>query len=150
MKKVFSFFIFVSSFFLSFGQTGNLVTNVGAVAFVSGTYTPTVTSTANIQSASATECQYIRVGNVVTMSGSFSIDPISASTTTSIELSLPIASNFDNISNLGGVARTTFFCEQTAFLSAQTTTDRIDVDFISSASCVLISVYTFSLTYKII
>ena len=62
---------------------------------LSGTYTPTITSITNIDSASASPAQYMRVGNAVTVSGYVAVDPTAAAST-EIAISLPIASNFAN------------------------------------------------------
>lgn len=57
----------------------------------SGTYTPTATNLVNISSTTTYACQWLRVGNVVTVSGR--IDIYTAATgTAAIRISLPIAS----------------------------------------------------------
>jgi hypothetical protein len=60
----------------------------------SGTYTPTYTNVANVSASTSTSCQYMRVGNTVTVSGQITITPTASATLTSIRVSLPIASNF--------------------------------------------------------
>lgn len=62
------------------------------IGMASGTYTPTLTNVTNISASTAYACQYMRVGNVCTVSGKVDIDPTAAG---AIELgmSLPIASN---------------------------------------------------------
>jgi hypothetical protein len=60
----------------------------------SGTYTPTLTNTTNVSSSTAVDCQYMRVGNVVNVSGQVTLTPTSASTQTLLGISLPIASSF--------------------------------------------------------
>lgn len=60
----------------------------------SGTYTPTLTNTTNVTSSSAKVAQWMRVGNVVTVSGRVDINPAIGSTLTQLEVSLPIASAF--------------------------------------------------------
>lgn len=62
------------------------------IGMSSGTYTPTLTNVTNISASTAYACQYMRVGNVCTVSGKVDIDPTAAG---AIELgmSLPIASN---------------------------------------------------------
>lgn len=56
----------------------------------SGTYTPTLTNQLNIASSSAGVCQYMRVGNVVTVSGRVTITPTAVGTV-ELLISLPIA-----------------------------------------------------------
>lgn len=67
-----------------------------AVAMSAGTYTPTLTGTANVEDLTAYVLSYYRVGNNVTVFGRLEIDPTTSSTTTALRLSLPIASNFAN------------------------------------------------------
>lgn len=68
----------------------------------SGTYTPTVTNTANLTSITSRRAQWLRVGNVVTVSGSFTatISGVSALP----HVSLPIASNLTDTAALSGTA----------------------------------------------
>jgi len=68
----------------------------------SGTYTPTVAGLANVDATTANECQYMRVGNVVTVSGRIQVDATASGTLTTVRCSLPIASTFTNEWNLGG------------------------------------------------
>jgi len=68
----------------------------------SGTYTPTVAGLANVDVTTANECQYMRVGDVVTVSGRISIDATATGTLTRVSCSLPIASTFTDEWNLGG------------------------------------------------
>lgn len=67
----------------------------------SGTYTPTLTGVTNVAASTNYTCQYTRVGNVVTVSGKFDLD-VTGAGATELRISLPIASNFTNASNLGG------------------------------------------------
>ena len=60
----------------------------------SGTWTPTITAITNVSASTAYAAQFTRVGNVVTGSAKFEIDPTTALTNTEFELSLPVASNF--------------------------------------------------------
>ena len=83
--------------------------NAGAVTgttnqyICSGTYTPTGTAGTNVASVTPQACQWIRVGNVVTVSGIAAFDPTAASTAgTVFTLSLPIASNLASVGDLAG------------------------------------------------
>jgi hypothetical protein len=84
--------------------------NAGAVTgttnqyIASGTYTPTLTNGTNIASSGSNICQWKRVGNVVTVSGSISAACTAANTASQLDLSLPIASNFTNNIQLAGFA----------------------------------------------
>jgi|ERR1044072_4939553 hypothetical protein len=75
---------------------------VGSVA-LSGTYTPTLTSNVNLTSSSISVCQYMRVGNVVTVSGKLTVD-YTASGNASVNISLPIGSSLVNDFEVAGVA----------------------------------------------
>ena len=70
----------------------------------SGTYTPTATAAANISSATPQVFQWIRVGNVVSVSGVVAITPTTgANTLTRIGISLPIASAMTAVTNCAGI-----------------------------------------------
>jgi hypothetical protein len=70
----------------------------------SGIYTPVLTNVANVAASTAYECQYVRVGNVVTVSGQVDIDPVAGAATCQLGISLPIASNFDGSNRGAGTA----------------------------------------------
>jgi hypothetical protein len=86
--------------------------NTGAVTgttnqyIASGTYTPTLTNGANIVSTTPHQCQWLRVGNVVTVSGGFFYSWTTNSVTTNINISLPIATTINNAYNLAGSCHT--------------------------------------------
>jgi hypothetical protein len=70
-----------------------------------GTYTPTLTNYYNISASSFdayTSTKYIRIGNIVTVSGSVIITPTTASSYVILELSLPIASTNTDQGTLTG------------------------------------------------
>ena len=81
--------------------------NVSAVAALGNvhslTYTPTLTNTTNIAASTAYVCQYMRVGNTVTVSGRVDIDP-TATGATLLGISLPIASNLASAAECCGSA----------------------------------------------
>jgi hypothetical protein len=68
----------------------------------SGTYTPTLSSIYNVASSTAFVCQYMRVGNVVTVSGVINVTATATNTWTRISMTLPISSNFDFSYRAGG------------------------------------------------
>jgi hypothetical protein len=68
-----------------------------------GTYTPTSSSTDNINGLSMAQAQYMRVGNTVTISGGFTVDANGAGTTR-FEIDLPVASVLATDSEAAGVA----------------------------------------------
>jgi len=76
--------------------------NINAANLVSGTYTPTLTDAGNTSARSASVCQYMRVGNVVTVSGRVTITATTNGVNTAFYVTLPIASTFANGDNVGG------------------------------------------------
>lgn len=69
----------------------------------SGTYTPTLTNGGNITSSSPGKCNYTRVGNIVNVYGYIQVTATTAGGIgTSIEISLPISSNFADSDELSG------------------------------------------------
>lgn len=70
--------------------------------FDSGTYTPTLTTTANVASSIVQDCRYIRIGDQVFVSGRVSITPTAANTATRWRITLPIASNIGGDNDLAG------------------------------------------------
>ena len=69
----------------------------------SGTYTPTADSTTNISAITIYPAQYMRVGNVVTVSGSFRATPTNAANSiTTVTFNTPITTSFQNYETLSG------------------------------------------------
>ena len=62
-----------------------------ATANFSGTYSPSLTNGATVSASSARACQYLRVGNVIKISGAFDTAVSVANTTTVIDISIPVA-----------------------------------------------------------
>jgi hypothetical protein len=86
--------------------------NTGAVTgttnqyVASGTYTPTATAVTNCDAVSSNfVAQWIRVGNVVTVSGWCDVDANDATATVEFRISLPIASALAFLNQVGGVGR---------------------------------------------
>jgi hypothetical protein len=79
----------------------------GVLSFVkivdSGIYTPSLTNVTNITSSTAYSCQWMRIGNMVTVSGKVTIDP-AATSATELGMSLPVVSNFANEEECAGTA----------------------------------------------
>ena len=84
--------------------------NAGAVTgttnqyVASGTYTPTSSTNSNQTAVSFGAAQWIRVGNVVTVSGDGSSSVTTANIQTLLSISLPIASNIGSTGQAAGVA----------------------------------------------
>ena len=97
-------------------QTGNIYADIhntgGTQSFIypsisSGTYISNATSEVNCSLISDSYPSWSRVGNVVTVSGSVTVDPMTASTITSFRLSLPISATFSTYDSykLNGVGK---------------------------------------------
>jgi hypothetical protein len=110
-----------------------------------GSYSPTLTNSSNVSSSTSAFCQYMRVGSVVTVSGSVLVTCTSGvGTSTTLGVSLPIASNFAGV-ELGGAG---VHNSSAVGAHANTTSDRADlIWFASSASSHSL---TFSFTYRIV
>lgn len=67
-----------------------------------GVYTPTITNVSNVAASTARQARWLRIGNVVHVSGEVEIDPTSA-TTTVFDISLPVNSSFAQLYELSGV-----------------------------------------------
>lgn len=79
------------------------VTGTGGNVY-SSTYTPTLTNSTNVAASTTGACQFMRVGNVVTVSGQISVDPTAAAVLTVLLISLPVASTFSSSRSAGGSA----------------------------------------------
>ena len=127
---------------------GNLTAN----NVTSGTYIPTLSASNNVTSSSVSTCQYMRVGNVVTVSGRISITATSALTATSIRISLPITGNaFTSQDQAGG---TGYFQNGSAsatckFYASNATLFTVDMLYYTGATTPLSDFY-FSFTYQIL
>lgn len=115
----------------------------------SGTYTPTITSETNLDATTtASEAQYMRVRNTVTVSGRFTANPTLTATATNFELSLPIASNIGAAEDVAGVAFCGSIAGQGAAINGVVANDTAQVEWISGDITAQTWSYTF--TYQII
>jgi hypothetical protein len=114
-----------------------------------GTYTPVRSAEANLDANVTTfQCQFMRIGNVVTVSGRFTADPTTTLTATSFELTLPVASNFGAVEDAAGTA----FCGTNAGegvqISASVANDKLV--FAWTPVAVTSQTFSFSATYEVI
>lgn len=118
----------------------------------SGTYTATLFNTTNITSSTATVCQWIRVGNVVTVSGKVTVTPTTETGQTILGFSLPIASSIANDREVGGSAgglNGTDAENATIVILGDATNDRAMFKFIAPVDNSPYDIY-FSFTYLIL
>lgn len=78
------------------------VTGTTEQYIASGTYTPTVSAGLNTSARTPSVCQWMRVGNVVTVSGMVTVTITANSATTSIAVTLPIASAITSSNEASG------------------------------------------------
>lgn len=132
-------------------RTGDFVriVNEGTDNYISqGTYTPTLTNVANLDGSTAYQCQYIKVGNIVTVSGKVDIDPTLTATTTQLGISLPIASNIGAEENCCGTAFSKAIPGQGAAIIGDAANNRAQLE-LKSGDITNQSMY-FTFTYTII
>lgn len=128
-------------------QVDSIVNDTGLAA---GTYTPTLTNTTNVAASTAYECQYMRVGNTVTVSGKVDIDPTSAGSQTVLGMSLPISSNLGAEEDLAGSSSQKFASGINNFaIYGDATNDRAKFEVSNASSGSNISFY-FTFTYQVI
>tara|TARA_Y100000310_G_C20701853_1_gene830735 strand:+ start:6980 stop:7555 length:576 start_codon:yes stop_codon:yes gene_type:complete len=69
----------------------------------SGTYTPTYTGVTNVDTIVADgDAYFMRIGSIVHVAGRMTLNSTSSGTTTELNISLPIASNFTTDNELSG------------------------------------------------
>lgn len=122
---------------------------VAALAVLtSGVYTPTLFNDANLTGSTAYSCQFLRVGNTVTVSGRVDVDPTTTATLTTLGISLPIASAFANTNECGGTAWASAVAGEGAAIFADAANDRATMQWV--AVDVTNAARFFSFTYRII
>lgn len=82
----------------------------------SATYNPVRSAEANMDAnVTFASCKYIRVGNMVIVSGRFNADPTLTDTTTSFEMTLPVTSDLAAAGDVSGMA----FCGNIVSMGAE-------------------------------
>lgn len=137
------------------GWTSPYVASSSLPTLTSGTYTPTATMVTNMTSATAGVAQYIRVGNIVYVTGVInSVDVASSPAALSvIDISLPIASNLAAVDDLNGVGAMNW--EATGVVStvniiANTTDDRASLRFFPLSDPASTKRLTYTFAYSVI
>lgn len=119
-----------------------------ALATASGVYTPTLTNVANLDASTAYQCQYLRVGSVVTVSGKVDIDPTLTATSTQLGISLPIGSNIGTAEDCCGTAFSSGIASQGSAILGDAANNRAQLQYISTDTTNQAMYFTF--TYRII
>lgn len=94
----------------------------------SNTYTPTLTMVSNLSAVTAYECQFLRVGRVVWVSGRIDADPI-AGAATQLGVSLPVPATFSAASECAGTAASPTIAAQVAAVYADTVNNRAQIEW---------------------
>lgn len=95
----------------------------------SGTYTPTLTNVANLTASTAYQCQYMRIGTTVSVSGKVDADPTTTLTATQLGISLPIASNIGAVEDCAGTAFAPAIAGQGAAILGDATNNRAEMNW---------------------
>lgn len=129
------------------GVAGNPTITIPTTLIDSGTYTPTITNSVNVSASAASQCQWKRVGNMVTVSGSVNITP-TATGDTQFRVTLPVASNFAATSNAGGAGMDRQFPYAPVGVSADSALDVVLMQF--NPTNLGIRAVTFTFSYLVI
>lgn len=126
-------------------STTTITTGLGAVElYPSGTYAPTDSANVNLDAASMTTAQYSRAGNVVTVSGQFTVDPTTTLTLTSFDFGLPYSSAIAQVYEIAGTAVCGASFGESAQISAVVALDKAQVTFTPTQTASVTYSYTFT------
>lgn len=113
---------------------GQLTAAAGATipTLATGTYTPTISSTSNLDSTPTVNAPFLwqRIGNHVIGSGFLTVDPTAAAQA-GFSMTLPVASNFTNNADASGPVSSS---SEVGFLFADTATDLFRINFQASVT----------------
>ena len=120
-----------------------------SVTLDSGVYSPTAVNVANLDATpSLSECQYLRVGSTVTVSGIATVNPTAPATLTQLGIPLPIASNIGAAEDCAGVAFASGIAGLGAAIIGDAANNRAEMDWISGD--VTNQTMSFTFTYQVI
>lgn len=85
------------------GVDADSVDGVGPVAV--GTYTPVASDLSNMDSVTSLSGMYIRVGSIVVVFGTMTLNATAASSGAGFQITLPVASNIGATTDLAGIAQ---------------------------------------------
>lgn len=136
-------------------DTARAVTPAGGAAayfpltsFAASTWTPTLTNVLNVDSTTALECHYIRLGSRVICFGGLVVDPTAAAdTVTEVGISLPVASNLTVSTDAQGTGSTAG-AQRAARVSADATNDRARFLFASETAAAITFTFIFGYAVK--
>jgi len=100
------------------------------VEWDAGVYTPTLTNVANLDASTAYQCQWLRIHNVISVSGRVDVDPTAAAST-KLGISLPRPSSFLASNNCAGAAAASAIAGQSAAILGDVTNARAQLEWIA-------------------
>ena len=130
------------------GAAGNPVMSLAVGDVTNGTWTPTLTAVANIDSLTASLCSYTRIGDYVWCFGVVGVDPTAAATLTQVGISLPIPTNLtSSTTDLNGTAAASS-AQRGGVVGPDTVNDRALLNF--TAEVTAITNFRFVFAYRIL
>lgn len=100
----------------------------------SSTWTPTLSGGVNVSGSSAQSGQFSRIGSYVSFSVVVQITPTAGTTSTTIDLSLPVSSNFTTYSDASGTGVSvviTGTSQSVGYIEGDTSADTLQFTFVS-------------------
>jgi len=116
-----------------------------------GRYTPTIDLTSNVTSASTQECQWMRVGDVVTVSGAF-VNVIATSagdSFASFKIDLPYPSDISQARHIGGAGGFSSSESRGSLVSVTASSADDKAAFVWSSKTTSAQNFSFSFTYAV-
>ena len=103
---------------------------IAAGAIISGTYSPDLFNVTNVTGSTPYACQYMRVGNVVNVSGKVDVDPTLVAATV-LGVSLPITSTLSAAEKCSGIAASNTIASEVAAITADTVNNRAQLEWVT-------------------
>ena len=114
-----------------------------------GVYTPTLSNTTNVGASTAYECQWMRIGTSITVSGKVDITPTAAApTATLLGISLPLDSNIAAEQDCMGVGAAYTVQSQCGAIVGDLTNNRASYRFLAISNAAHSHGFTF--TYELL
>lgn len=114
----------------------------------SGVYTPALAAVANVSATTAYECQWLRIGNTITVSGKLDADPTAGGVQTQVGIALPVASNIGAQEDCAGTAFCPTIAAEGAAILGDAANNRALMEWISADITNQPRYFTF--TYQVI
>lgn len=129
------------------------VSSTSSQFIASGTYSPTPTNGTNMAAVTCGQAQWLRVGNVVTVSGNGTVDATAGSTNTGFRMTLPIPSNLGSFNNLGGIFSITPSAVSNPYITGRitgdTTNDEAVCAYNNDAGTTGVANFSYTYTYLV-